>query len=144
MLRGDLALIRIHPGLYLRRVAHAVAQFVQPGPTLFLVTYDASRIRRLSEAVSLVLSPPLLLVGIPVLLAFGMTCAASVGRPRAVRAALAYMVVTVVWLALCSNLLEIGENDRIRWEVDGLLVVLLGCAGASLRRSEDGKRRSGG
>jgi hypothetical protein len=136
MLRGDLALMRIHPGRYLRRVAHAVAEFVQPGPTLFLVTYDSSRIRRLSEQVSTVLSPPLLLLGLPVLLAFGMTRAASAGGPRAARAALAYMAVTVLWLALCTNLLEIGENDRIRWEVDGLLVVLLGCAVASLRRSK--------
>jgi hypothetical protein len=39
-----------------------------------------------------------------------------------------YIVVTILWVTLTSNLVEIGENDRMRWEVEPLLTVLLASA----------------
>jgi hypothetical protein len=127
MLEADLALIRSHPRLYLDRVRRAVEQFVQPGPTLFLVTYDANAIRRASVAVGAVLPPGLIAVGLPVLLLWGIGRALGRGDdPTAIRVAVAYETVTVLWLTVSANLLEVGENDRIRWEVDCFITVLLG------------------
>jgi len=45
------------------------------------------------------------------------------------------MVVTILWVTLATNLIEIGENDRMRWEIEPLLVVLLGCVGARRNKS---------
>ena len=55
---------------------------------------------------------------------------AAFGRPRAVYV---YMLVTVVWVTAVTNLIEIGENDRMRLEIEPFLVVFL--AGALSRAS---------
>ena len=44
------------------------------------------------------------------------------------------MVVTIVWVTVTSSLIEIGENDRMRWEVEPLLTLLLATAAAAVYR----------
>jgi len=150
MLRGDLYLIRHFPDRYLERVSTAFLLYLQPGPNSvhFLVDYDFSKVHRLKDWLTRfvflggsierpirMLQPPLnlWLVGFPALVAFG--CFLSFRRKkdgRDWRPVYAYMVVTIVWVTLTTNLIEIGENDRMRWEIEPFLVVLFGCLIGSL------------
>jgi hypothetical protein len=140
LLRGDLYLIRHYPDRYLLRTATAFLLFVQPGPNSvdFLVDYDFSQIGRLRDVLTRylflggaiqrpirMLEPPpnLWLVVFPILVLLG---AISVFRRGPLRPVYAYMMVTIIWVTLTTNLIEIGENDRMRWEIEPLLCVLLG------------------
>jgi hypothetical protein len=84
------------------------------------------------------LVPPanLWLLVFPVLLAYG--CFRVLRRDGTERdrwrAVFAYITVTVVWVTLTTNLIEIGENDRMRWEIEPLLTILLACAVTSAIR----------
>ena len=74
------------------------------------------------------LEPPvnLWLLLFPALVGFGVY---RVFRGEASqRPVFVYTVVTILWVTLTSNLIEIGENDRMRWEVEPLLTVLLASA----------------
>jgi len=134
LLTGDLALIRSRPDLYARRVGRALAQFAVPGPTLFLVNYDTRRIEHLSAAADSMVPWPMALFALALVIVFGGSRALRRSCASHDRVVLAYLASTIVWLAVCSTLLEVGENDRIRWEIDPLLVVLTGCALSSVTR----------
>lgn len=150
MLRGDLYLISHFPGRYLERFSTALLLYLQPGPNSvhFLVDYDFSRVHRLKDWLTRyvflggrierpirMLEPSfnLIMVGFLVLVIFG--CVASFrrkgGDPDG-RPVFAYMVLTIVWVTLTTNLIEIGENDRMRWEVEPFLVILSGCLASSI------------
>ncbi len=157
ILRGDLYLIRHYQDRYIRRTITSFLLFLQPGPNSvhFLVDYDFAKVHRLRDTLTRLLflggpiarpirmlepPPNLWLVGFPALVLFGCFRALrrSLGESLEMRPVFAYMVVTIIWVTLSTNLIEIGENDRMRWEVEPLLVVLLGCAlarlGLALRR----------
>lgn len=170
MLRGDVAYISTYPGRYLHRVLDAWRLFLQPGPRLIIIdpyyprTFGAAvahyrdgvnRLLFLSPVVAETLSPApyllshnLLWIGFPVVLFFGF---AQVFRgsdtgalERAThRAVLAYLSMTALWFGLVSNLFEFGENDRIRIEIDPVLIVLLGCAISSVAGWCRGRWRGG-
>jgi hypothetical protein len=142
MLRGDLFLIRHYPDRYLLRTETAFLLFIQPGPNSVdsLVDYDFSKIQWMRDVLTRyvflggaiqrpirMLAPPanLWLIGFPFLVVFGLI---SVFRRGPLRPVYAYVMVTVVWVTLTTNLIEIGENDRMRWEIEPLLVLLLGGA----------------
>jgi hypothetical protein len=151
MLQADLFLVFHYPGRFLRRSATAFLLYLQPGPNAvgFLVDYDFSRIHRLRDAMTRIvfrggpierpirmLEPPVnvWLLGFPALFAFGLYRVFR-GKPEE-RPLFAYIVITVFWLTVTTNLIEIGENDRMRWEVEPLLTVLLAVAiAATLRRA---------
>ncbi len=140
---GDVYLVLHYPGRYARRVATAVLLFVQPGPNSvhFLVDYDFSRVHWIRAAITRylflggeierpvrMLEPPpnLLLLLFPVLLWTGFRRSRRDGSDRPSRALFAYCLVTIIWVTAVSNLIEIGENDRMRWEVEPLLILLFG------------------
>ncbi|MGE0452565.1 MAG: hypothetical protein AB7O37_04785 [Vicinamibacteria bacterium] len=54
------------------------------------------------------------------------------GRPLPERALLGLLAANVAYVAAVGNALEIGENNRFRFETDGLSVVLLGAGIARL------------
>ena len=143
MWAGDIDLVLHYPGHYARRVATAVLLFLQPGPNSvhFLVDYDFSRVhwirRNITRYLFLggeiqrpirMLEPPpnLLLLFFPALLCIGFCRARSNSLSRSSRALFVYAFVTVLWVTGVSNLIEIGENDRMRWEVEPLLIILFG------------------
>jgi len=153
MERADRYLALHYPGRYLQRVTTAFLLFIQPGPNAvdFLVDYDFTRIRRWQMFLTRtifrggpiarpirMLEPPLnlWLLGFPALLVFAfyrsLRKEPSGGYDR--RPVFAFMLATVVWVTLISNLIEIGENDRMRWEVEPLLMVLLATAATALSR----------
>jgi hypothetical protein len=153
MLRGDLYLIRSYPARYLQRTVTAFLLYIQPGPNSvhFLVDYDFSALHKWRDTLTRVvflggrhvrpvrmLAPPpnLWLIGFPALLIFGTFRVFRRGAEdsRDLRPIYAYLLVTVLWVTLTTNLIEIGENDRMRWEVEPLLTILLGCATATVLR----------
>jgi hypothetical protein len=123
----------------------------------FLVDYDFERVHRYRDFLTRYLflggrverpirildpSPNLLLVVFPLLLGVGIW---SVNRgPMEHRALHAFMLVTVLWVTAVANLVEIGENDRMRWEIEPFLAIWLACLGIGLRKrfsSSPGTRR---
>ncbi|HXV65099.1 MAG TPA: hypothetical protein VEK15_30680 [Vicinamibacteria bacterium] len=151
LLDGNLYLMRNYPARYARRVATSLLLFLQPGPNSvdFLVDYDFERVGRYRDAITrfvffgggferpirmLTPRPNLLLVLFPLLLAVGvLELRGSRGRE-----VYAFLLVTVMWVTLVANLVEIGENDRMRWEVEPFLAIWLAVLLEKLR----GKLRS--
>ena len=149
MQRADAFLILHYPGRYLQRSVTAFLLYLQPGPNGvdFLVDYDFSQVHRLRDVLTRtlflggpiqrpirMLEPPvnLWLLLFPALVGFGVY---RVFRGEtSQRPVFAYIVVTILWVTLTSNLIEIGENDRMRWEVEPLLTVLLAVAVAAVYR----------
>lgn len=85
----------------------------------------------------LVLSP--LLVALAAAGAFGRGPLA--GGSRQTRALLGLLAANVVYVAVVGNSLELGENNRFRFETDGLSVVLLGAGLAALSARWGGSAR---
>jgi hypothetical protein len=167
MLRGDVEFIKSYPTRYALRVLDALRLFLQPGPRFVIIdryypqTFGTAVARYrdvantflflqpvVSEAPSSftwLATPNLLWVGFPVLVLFGVMC--TIGHPRIVlsgapahaRPVIAYLTATVIWFTLCSTLFEFGENDRMRIEIDPVLVVLLGCALSALYTATTGR-----
>jgi hypothetical protein len=156
MLPADLYLILHYPGRYLQRVGTAFLLYLQPGPNSahFLVDYDFSRVGSYRDALTRIifwggpierpirmLEPPanLGLVAFPALVAFGLWRGFQRDGHESpnLRPVFSFMVITILWVTLVSNLIEIGENDRMRWEVEPLLVTLLGTAVMSALRFVD-------
>jgi hypothetical protein len=69
-----------------------------------------------------------LVVGLPLVFGFGVwaSLAASSGLERRPRIVVAFLCFNVAWVALVGNLLELGENNRFRFETDALSVALFG------------------
>jgi hypothetical protein len=147
LLEGDLRLMRRYPLRYLERTATALLLYLQPGPNSvhFLVDYDFERVHRYRDFLTRYLfgggpverpirmlepRPNLLLLVFPALVAVGVW--KLVRGPRAHRAPHAFMLVTVLWATAVSNLVEIGENDRMRWEIEPFLAIWAACLGSSL------------
>ncbi len=147
ILRGDQYLIRRYPDRYLQRVLTSLLLFLQPGPNSvhFLVDYDFTKVHWVRDKVTRfvflggaverpigMLEPPanLWLIVFPALLVYG--CFRTFRRDGTKndrwRPVFAYITVTVAWVTLTTNLIEIGENDRMRWEIEPLLTILLACA----------------
>ena len=143
-LRGDLAVMRAYPDRYLQRVAMAFWYFLQPGPRLIFGAYNLKRLEQVCARwngalfLSGFLGAPaedsfnLIFIAYPALLLYGTTKAWFTRGPA--RAVFAYVALTLTWFILVTNLIEIGENDRMRFEIDPLMLVLLGCMLASLER----------
>jgi hypothetical protein len=158
LLEGNLNLIRSYPDRYLQRVATAFLLYLQPGPNSvhFLVEYDFGRVHRYRDVVTryvflggpverpirmLAPEPNLFLVGFVSLLAYGMW-RLRIGPPER-RALDAYMLITVIWVTGVANLIEIGENDRMRWEIEPFLAVWLACLLSSVVRAHRERRDRG-
>jgi hypothetical protein len=77
-------------------------------------------------------SANLLLVVFPMLLGVGIWNALR--GPKEHRAVHVYMLVTVLWVTAVANLVEIGENDRMRWEIEPFLAIWAACAATALPR----------
>ena len=153
MERANVQLMLRYPGRYLQRAATAFLLFVQPGPNSvhFLVEYDFSSVHGLRHFLTStvfrggpierpigILQPPLnaWLIGFPALLLFALFRAVRGERSSGVdvRPVFAFMLLTVVWVTLTSTLIEIGENDRMRWEVEPLLMTFLATAVTAIYR----------
>jgi hypothetical protein len=148
LLEANRRLIRLYPGRYLERTATALLLFLQPGPNSvhFLVDYDFDRVHRYRDFLTRYLflggrverpirmldpSPNLMLAIFPLLLGVGFWSLRS--GPWEHRALHAYLLVTVLFVTAVANLVEIGENDRMRWEVEPFLAIWVATLATALR-----------
>jgi hypothetical protein len=44
------------------------------------------------------------------------------------------MLITVLWVTAVANLVEIGENDRMRWEIEPFLAIWAAMLASALRK----------
>ena len=65
----------------------------------------------------------------PILIVFGIRNAVIFNPNRAIAM---YITLTIVWVTIVTNLIEFGENNRIRCEVDPLIAILFAAAIQSL------------
>jgi hypothetical protein len=141
MLEGSLYLIRNYPGRYLQRVGTAFLLYLQPGPNSvhFLVDYDFERVHayrnfltryvflggEIERPIGMLAPRPNLFIAVFAAALLTGAYRLVKGPPEA-RPVETYMLVSVLWVTLVANLLEIGENDRMRWEIEPFLAVWLG------------------
>jgi hypothetical protein len=137
MLAGDLIAMRTFPAFYARRVAAGLSIFLQPGPVSLPNKIDRAQIMELAALPNRLFlcgvfgrgdSPNLFFLVFAAAVVFGGLRVWRSPPDFTVRPVLAYVTVTVLWATAAVNLLEMGENDRLRFEIDPLVLVLLGCA----------------
>ncbi len=136
MLRGALALIRAYPDRYLARIRLGTYEFFQPGPRRLFGWHrmNESRLRPWIEAWNRWLFlggllggtgldvPNLLMLIYPASILFALARASS-RSPQ--RATFAFIAISLLWVFVLTNLLVLDENDRVRFETDPLLAVLV-------------------
>jgi hypothetical protein len=149
---GARNLVRRRPDRYLLRSLTAARIFLQPGPDSVapLVHYDFAGVRWWRSVTTDLLfrSRPIRYPGdlvepdpglapflfAALLLYGGWRALRPSGTDPAWRAVHAFLVVTILWVAVISSLVEVGENERMRWEVEPFLVALLASAVGALAR----------
>jgi Ca2+/Na+ antiporter len=158
MMSGNLTLIRSYPDRYLRRVGTAFLLYLQPGPNSvhFLVDYDFEGVHRYRDFLTRYLflgdrverpiqmlepEPNLFVFVFALLVVFGVLRLRT--GPPEWRCLDAYMLVSVLWVTGVANFIEIGENDRMRWEIEPFLAIWLGCLLSSLVRGFRARRERG-
>ncbi|MEI6971993.1 MAG: hypothetical protein WCL44_10810 [bacterium] len=142
MLKGAIALVREYPGRYLLRVKDGFMLFIQPGPnsTHFLVKYNFERVKRWKDITTRYLflgkpyltnsgkrpEPNILIVVYPMVLLYGafVVLRKTASGGGTARIFIAFAVTTAIWAMACSIGLEVGENDRMRWETDPLVLIV--------------------
>jgi len=143
MFVGDLHAIALYPGFFARRVAAALTIFLQPGPRPMPNKPDNPAIASLASVSNrLLLRGPSDRPNLFYLLFFAPLVFAGLrvvrgARDAPMRPLLAYMTVTMLWVATSIVLIEIGENDRMRFDVDPFVIVLLACTLTWLVRGQE-------
>lgn len=154
MLRDAVWVARHRPGVYARSVVSAwEIYFRSTGDVRFLGAANIAVLRPVSDAYDTLFfgrwsrvaraedAAPrywTLLVGLPLLFAMGLLSALGRGPGRALerpqRLLVGWLCFTIGYVALVGNLLELGENNRFRFETDALSLVLLGRAAEAILR----------
>jgi hypothetical protein len=148
-MQGDLVAIRSYPGFYARRVGTALTIFLQPGPRPMPKKPDNDAIAELAAVSNRLLlrgardSPNLFIVGFFAPLVFACFRLRRVADDVRVRPLVAYITVTIIWAATIIVLGEIGENDRMRFDIDPFTMVLTACMLAWVARDQDAGGQSG-
>ena len=152
MLEADRAIINEYPKKYLGRVLLNFQLFLQPstGPSWFLVqSYDYTGVEKYRRWMTLLLFQGGLIelskayipwntfyIVFPILIFFGLKKALCTDKNRMVYI---FMTWTIVWVSVITNLIEFGENNRIRFEIDPLVAILFAAAIQALLDRRKGK-----
>ena len=151
MLEADRAIILEYPGKYFARVLLGFKMYLQPatGPSWFLVqSYNYNPVQHYANLLTKLLFQGRRIelargyipwnsfyILFPLLVIFGMKKTFVRDQNPSVRSVtFAYLTLTTIWVALITNMLEFGENNRIRFETDPCIVILLAAAVQSLYR----------
>jgi hypothetical protein len=161
-LQDALCVVRREPGVYLGAVAKAWGiYFRSPSSLKFLGVENRRRLATAFDVYDYVFFGRVpwvglsrgdlgeadftgarylaLLIGLPLVFAYGL--AAALGRAAPwlgsdQRLLVGYLCFDIAWVAVVGNLLELGENNRFRFETDPLSLVLLGlCLERAVRRA---------
>ncbi len=142
-LRHDsLFFIRTYPGDYLDRVHDGVAIFLETTNHNAQLHDNRERLAALESAYNAAVRPG----GSPVIVLLALLAALAVGlqalATRKVALPLerndllaAFLTATVLWVSCTGTFLEFGENNRFRFGIDPLVLVLLVYALTVLRRT---------
>jgi hypothetical protein len=68
-----------------------------------------------------------LVLALPLLAVFGWRVARS-DAPRDRRLLVAFLLFNLAWVTASSNFVEVGDNNRYRYDIDGFYLALLGLA----------------
>jgi hypothetical protein len=138
LLRDAKWVIAYRPAVYLRSVERAWGiYFRSTGDLRFLGISNIAALRPALDAYDTVfLGRWTRIVGLPLVFAAGVAAALGRGPGRALdrgqRLLAAWLCLTIGYVALVGNLLELGENNRFRFETDPFSLCLLGLAAARL------------
>ena len=155
-LKDDLTLIRVYPRAYLRSVLFGFFYYLLPATDYPFSPRSMGTLRpavdafdrfvclRLEGAGGTGSLAPGLALALPVLLLYGLARLVKPGAASdpAFRGTLLFLWGSILYVMLVGNLLEIGENNRFRFETDPFYVVLLGMALTTLATRR--RRRSSG
>jgi hypothetical protein len=141
MLAANRAIILTYPGKYLRRMLLNLQLFLQPaaGPSWFLVqSYNYTNVEKYRRWMTLLFFQggmielakghvPLntLYLLYPLLIFFGIKKGIGADENRAIYI---FLTWSIVWVAVTTNMIEFGENNRIRFETDPLIAILFASA----------------
>jgi hypothetical protein len=147
LLRDSLWVLRHRPQVYLASVREAWAVYFRgPGELRFLGAENIDAVRPASELYDAVFflrraTPDAaderepgrywaLIVGLPLVFVVGLTSALGRGPgarlDRGARLLVGFLCFTIAYVAVVGNSLELGENNRFRFETDPLSLCLLG------------------
>jgi len=138
-----------YPDRYLERVRRATGNFLNPGPdsVLGMVNYDIVPMESYKKTVNETiifgggyLKYIVKYAGFPLLILFAIIFVLwdriKKQAPlfdESLRAPIVYMILTVLWCTVCSCLVEVGENNRMRFMIDSFLLVFM-AVGVDLAR----------
>jgi hypothetical protein len=150
-----LVLIRLYPGIYFRGIAHAVFIFFRPSSDYAVFHVNRPSVERVERIVNMILMGQIhygravfetnqgeldlamqvqrtgiliVIVYISVILINLVTawkCVRSRSRPDPQCIVSAFILCTILYVAVVGNAIEIGENNRFRYMVDPLFIILL-------------------
>ena len=157
-LGDGLVLLQLYPGIYSRGVVHAAFIFFRPSSDYSLFSLNRPSVEREGKIVSkfllgqityehavpetnegeIDLAMQVRRVGILIVIAYisvilyslvvTWKCLRSGSRPDPLCVVSAFMLCTILYVAVVGNTMEIGENNRFRYMVDPLFLVLLACS----------------
>ncbi len=155
---GDALWIILHrPGVYFHGVAKACYNYFKPQTEISHLSANSHRLRTYVAAGNLVLygrlpftfdyrgtAKPVFLfssLGIPLLMVFalflasrGTDAALPAARNPPARLVFAFLALTVIYVAVVGNTLEVWENQRFRFYTDPFFAVLLAIAADRMLR----------
>jgi hypothetical protein len=150
-LRDSIALVRARPGVYLDGVSFALEHYVRPVSDLTEIVRILRPLGPYRDLAEIVMygriwsagSPAghctFVMIGLPVLFLFGAGRLVRELRrdaPDLARAGLlAYLLLDIAYVTILGNTIDRGENQRFRFAIDPLLVVLLALLADWIRRA---------
>jgi hypothetical protein len=151
-----LVLMQLYPEVYFRGIAHAVLIFFRPSSDYAVLNLNRPSVERVERVVNLILlgqihyehavletnegrlelATQVQRTGILIMIMYicvilynlvtAWKCVRARSTPDALCVVSTFILCTILYVAFVGNTVEIGENNRFRYMVDPLFMILLG------------------